>query len=210
MTDNLEQQTISNENMEFSSLITPETPMEDVILPDEMVINAVTRACDFFDIPEIPVINAEGTCVWPNDTSTYDDDVFGFNRDELMYLGVTGEDSLTLIYTHECAHRALQGAYNDSWEEELACDFFAGLHAGIKGINLDNFEASLGATQGGDSHPNGALRADFVEFGQQVAQEMQERGIEPTFDNCLERLNQHLEEKGELIAEYRQRFDSNF
>jgi hypothetical protein len=102
--------------------------LDDKTLPDEMVVNAVRRACKFFGIPEVPIVNAHGACVWPNDTRTYNDDVFGFNREQLMSLGISGEDSLTLIYTHECAHRTLQGAYNDAWEEELACDFFAGVH----------------------------------------------------------------------------------
>lgn len=182
--------------------------INDVVLPDEMVVNAVTRACDFFGIPEVPIINAQGVCVWPNESDTLNDDVFGFNREQLMNLGISGEDSLTLIYTHECAHRTLQGAYNDSWEEELACDFFAGIHAGLDDINIDNFEAALGSTPGGDTHPNGALRANFIEYGQQVAQELSARGIEPTFDNCLARLNEHIEEKGGLITEYRAQFES--
>ena len=182
----------------------------DFLLPDEMVLSAVTRSCDFFNLPEVPVIHADGTCVWPNDTTTYADDMLGFNRAQLMEMGISGEDSLTLIYTHECAHRTLQGAYNDSWEEELACDFFAGVHAGLRDINIDNFEAALGATTGGASHPEGALRAEFIEFGQQIADEMQERGIEVTYEGCLERLNQHLEEKEGLIAEYRQRVDPTY
>ena len=190
------------------SNLTP-NQINDAILPDEMVVNAVHRACDFFGIPDVPVINAHGACVWPNDTSTYDDDVFGFNREQLMSLGISGEDSLTLIYTHECAHRTLQGAYNDAWEEELACDYFAGIHAGMKGMNIDNFEASLGSTEGGNTHPNGALRANFIEYGKQVALELKARNIEPTYDNCLERLNQHIIEKQGLIAEYRQHFNYN-
>ncbi len=182
--------------------------INDVMLPDDMVLSAVTKACDFFGIPEVPVINAHGACVWPNDTLTMDDDVFGFNREQLMQLGINGEDSLTLIYTHECAHRTLQGAYNDNWEEELACDFFAGVHAGLKGMDIDNFEAALGSTPGGATHPNGALRANFIEYGQQVAQELSERGIPPTYENCLVRLNEHIVEKGSLIAEYRAQFGS--
>ena len=182
----------------------------DFLLPDEMVLSAVTRSCDFFNLPEVPVIHADGTCVWPNDTTTYADDVLGFNRAELMSMGISGEDSLTLIYTHECAHRTLQGAYNDPWEEEIACDFFAGVHAGLRDINIDNFEAALGATTGGASHPAGALRAEFIEYGQKIADEMQERGIEVTYEGCRERLNQHLEEKEGLIAEYRQRIDPTY
>lgn len=179
------------------------------VLPDEMVINAVQHACDFFGIPEVPVVNAHGACVWPNDTSTFEDDVLGFNREQLMSLGISGEDSLTLIYTHECAHRMLQGAYNDLWEEELAGDYFGGIHAGIKGINIDNFEASLGTTEGSYTHPNGALRAHFIEYGKEIAQKMIARGIEPTFDNCLEYLNMHLKEKSGLIEEYRQHYNYN-
>lgn len=90
------------------------SPNQGLVFTDEMVLNAVHRACDFFDIPEVPVINAEGTCMWPNGTTTYEDDVFGFNREQLQELGVSGEDSLTLIYTHECAHRTLQGFHNDA------------------------------------------------------------------------------------------------
>lgn len=182
----------------------------DFLLPDEMVLSAVTKSCNFFNLPEVPVIHADGTCVWPNNTTTYADDVLGFNRAELMSMGISGENSLTLIYTHECAHRTLQGAYNDPWEEELACDFFAGVHAGLRDINIDNFEAALGATTGGASHPAGALRAEFIEYGQKIADEMQERGIEVTYEGCLERLNQHLEEKEGLITEYRQRIDPTY
>ena len=80
----------------------------------------------------------------------------------------------------------------------------------MRDINIDNFEAALGATTGGASHPAGALRAEFIEFGQKIADEMQERGIEVTYEGCLERLNQHLEEKEGLIAEYRQRIDPTY
>lgn len=204
-----------NSNDEFTSCETShlfahiDPSLNESALSDDMVISAVANACAFFGIPEVPVINAQGTCVWPNDPTTYEDDVFGFNREQLMSLGVRGEDSLTLIYTHECAHRTLQSTYTDGWEEELACDFFAGVHAGMKGMNLDNFEASLGQTPGGDSHPNGALRADFIEYGKHIAEEMQARGVEVTYEGCIARLNQHLEAKEGIIAEYRERFCSN-
>lgn len=58
--------------------------INDTALPDNMVLSAVQQACNFFGIPEVPVVNAQGTCVWSNDPSTYDDDVLGFNREELM------------------------------------------------------------------------------------------------------------------------------
>ncbi|MCI6249744.1 MAG: hypothetical protein MR641_00710 [Bacteroidales bacterium] len=179
----------------------------DCVLPDKAVTNAVHRACEFFGIPEVPVIEADGTCVWTNDASTIADDLFGFNREQLMEMGVSGEDSLTLVYTHECAHRCLQNAFIDSWTEELACDYFSGVHAGLNNINLDNFEASLGCTEGGTSHPSGALRAQFIEAGRQAALEMEASGTEISFDNCMNKLNQYLQEKQGLIAEYRERVE---
>lgn len=179
--------------------------LKDCILPDEAVKNAVHRACEFFGIPEVPIIEADGACVWTNDATSLADDLFGFNREQLMEMGVSGEDSLTLVYTHECAHRCLQNTFVDSWIEELACDYFSGVHAGLNDINLDNFEASLGCTEGGTSHPAGALRAQFIEAGRQAAVELSESGLDVTFDNCMSKLNQYINDKQGLIAEYRER-----
>lgn len=181
--------------------------LKECTLPDDAVANAVHRACEFFGIPEVPIVEADGTCVWTNDAISLADDLFGFNRDQLMEMGVSGEDSLTLVYTHECAHRCLQNTFIDSWTEELACDYFSGVHAGLNNINLDNFEASLGCTEGGFSHPAGALRAQFIEAGRQAAIEMVESGMEVTFDNSMSKLNQYLTEKQGLIAEYRERVE---
>lgn len=46
----------------------------------------------FFNIPEVSVVNADCTCVWSNDSLFFKDDLFGFNRDELMSIGISGED----------------------------------------------------------------------------------------------------------------------
>lgn len=179
----------------------------DCVLPDDMVLQAVSRACEFFNIPEVPVYNSDSVCVWPKDNKILNDDIFGFNRQELMELGVRGEDSLTLIYTHECAHRALQGKMKDAWEEELACDFFSGLNAGLNNINIDNVEASLGSTEGGPTHPHGALRVQFIEAGQKLAHEMQLDNNDITFEDCLSKFEKYYQEKSGLVAEYRDRFD---
>lgn len=183
------------------------TTMRDVALPDDMVMNAISRACEFFGLPEVPVYNAESVCVWPSDNTTFSDDAFGFNREQLMDMGVRGEDSLTLVYTHECAHRALQGRMTDAWKEELACDCLSGFNAGLNNINLDNVEAALGSTEGGTTHPHGALRAQFIEEGRRMAQEMQANGEQLTFENCMAKFEQYFSDKSSLIAEYRDRFD---
>lgn len=205
---------------EFNSpenLIEPESQVlnnaieiRDTIMPDDMVISAVEKACDWFNLPEMPVIDAQQTCVWNGDPGSAFDDVFGFNRNELMNLGIKGEDSLTLVYTHECAHRAMQGHMNDPWEEELACDFFAGLHAGEAGIDTTNFEEALCSTSGGATHPSGALRSEFIQFGRELQYEMMLRNEPLTFENCIKHFNEHLEEKADMIDEYREQDDPNY
>ena len=195
--ENYSSQALNNFQGEFQNT-------NDMNLSNEMVANAIERACDFFHLPKVPVYNAEGSCVWPNNPTTTYDDAFGFNRQELMNLGINGEDSLTLVYTHECAHRALQSYKNlDSWEHELACDFFSGIHAGMKGIDAQNVCESLGKTHGSLTHPTGTLRADYIEYGIEVAKDMDARKIPITFESCLERFNQHLIKEDTTIKECR-------
>lgn len=160
----------------------------EFLLPDEAITAAVSDACNFFGLPEVPIVNSEGVCVWPNDTHTTFDDVLGVNREQLSDMGIISDDSLKLAYTHECAHRALQG-YDvyEGPQEELVCDYFAGIHAELNDINSDQFEEALGRTTGGETHPNGAVRVEAIEFGKQIAAEMQAQGITPTFEYCLDR-----------------------
>lgn len=167
----------------------------DFLLPDEMVSEAIYRACDFFGLPDVPFIEGTSVCVWPNDAKTVFDDVFGFSREQMMEMGISGEDSLTLVYTHECAHRVLQD--NNALtgkEQELACDFFAGIHAGIEDIDTQPLMDALGDTMESESHPSGEIRAAIISFGKETAEDMQAQGIPLTFENCMERFEDFLSE----------------
>lgn len=167
----------------------------DFLLPDEMVLEAVHNACAFFDLPEVLIVNSEGVCVWPNSAETFSDDVFGFSRSQMMEMGIRGEDSLTLVYTHECAHRALQDYEGiEGKSEELACDFFAGVHASIADIDTERLSDALGQTIESDTHPAGELRVEAIEYGRSVAEELASQGIPLTFENCMERFEEFLAE----------------
>lgn len=172
----------------------------EFVLPDEMVMQAVETACSFFDLPEAPVINSDGVCVWQNNTSTTFDDVFGFNREQMVDMGIISTDALTLVYSHECAHRALQDYEGiDGKSEELACDYFAGIHAELHDMDTSRFEEALGQTEGSETHPNGELRVEAIEYGRQVAADMIAQGETPTFGSCMDRFDEFLSEHDDAL-----------
>lgn len=160
-------------------------------LSDEMISQSVEETCDFFHIDE-PAIVSEGwtTGVYPNMDISPIDDVLIFNREQLVGMGITEQEGLDLVMTHECAHRALQGMSHlgfDSHQEELCCDFMAGVRAGLNGIDVSQMENSLADTPISDTHPGGADRVDSIEEGVKFAQEYYAaHGVAPTFSDCLD------------------------
>lgn len=163
-------------------------------LPEEMIHTAVQRACDFFQIPEVQVVESIQTCEWSNNPYTYFDDVIGFNRDELKDMHIHGLDALTLIFTHEMTHRVLQGLHNnlDPWTEESACDFMMGVNAGLNHMDVSDVIGSLGKTHGWLTHPTGEIRAEMIEYGRQYAEQLGHRDVIPTFDQCMQEFNIHM------------------
>ena len=71
----------------------------DFLISDQEITTAVSNACNFFGLPEVPVINSEGVCVWSNDVHTTFDDVLGVNREQLSDMGMISDDSLKLAYS---------------------------------------------------------------------------------------------------------------
>lgn len=160
-------------------------------LTDEMIVNSVHQASDFFNIDD-PMAIAEDwtTGVYPNMDISPIDDVLIFNREQLVGMGITEQEGLDLVMTHECAHRALQGMSHlgfDSHQEELCCDFMAGVRAGLNGIDVSQMENSLADTPISDTHPGGADRVDSIEEGVKFAKEYYAaHGVAPTFSDCLD------------------------
>lgn len=160
-------------------------------LTDEMIVNSVQQASDFFNIDN-PMAIAEDwtTGVYPNMDISPIDDVLIFNREQLVGMGITEQEGLDLVMTHECAHRALQGMSHlgfDFHQEELCCDFMAGVRAGLNGIDVSQMESSLADTLVSDTHPGGADRVDSIEEGVKFAQEYYAaHGVAPTFSDCLD------------------------
>ena len=160
-------------------------------LSNEMISQSVEETCDFFHIDEPAIIREDWTTgVYPNNNFTLQDDVLVFNREQLLGMGISGKDGLDLVMTHEGTHRVLQGMKHlefDVHQEELCCDYMAGVRAGLNGIDVSQMENSLMYTPESETHPAGVDRVESIEAGVRFAQQYYaEYNMAPTFDECLE------------------------
>lgn len=164
-------------------------------ISDEMVLQSVQEASDFFNM-DVPMNVHEDwtTGVMTGMPFTENDDILVFNRQQMLDMGITDKEGFDLVMTHEGAHRALQGINTgfDSHQEELCCDYMAGVRAGLNGMDEGKMEASLGGTVESDSHPDGAARVAAIEAGVSFAHEYMEahNGTPPTFSDCLDHFSQ--------------------
>ncbi len=158
-------------------------------LTDDMIIQSVQQASDFFNIENPMAIGEEAlTGVYPNSPLSPMDDVLVFSREQLIGLGITGQDGLDLVMTHEGAHRALQGMNTgfNSHQEELCCDFMAGVCAELNGIDMSQMKNSLADATADETHPDGHYRVDAVERGAEFAADYYNtHHVAPTFSDCL-------------------------
>ena len=183
-------------------------------LSDEMISLSVEETCDFFHIEEPAIVKEDWTTgVYPNNDFTLQDDVLIFNREQLLDMGISGKDGLDLVMTHEGTHRVLQGMEHlefDSHQEELCCDYMAGVRAGLNGIDVSQMENSLIYTTESETHPAGIERVESIEAGVRFAQQYYaEYNMAPTFNECLDNFCETNEiEQGEQIA-LREEYDSS-
>lgn len=168
-------------------------------LTDDVITQSVQEASDFFLIEEPAAVFEDLTIgVYPLDDATVTDDVLIYSHDQLMEMGISEKDGLDLVMTHECAHRALQGLDTgfNSHQEELCCDFFAGVRAGLNGMEVGQFENALADTVECDTHPGGADRVEAIEAGVEYAKAyFDEFGAAPRFSDCMKHFNE-IEARG--------------
>lgn len=154
------------------------------------VNESIQSASDFFNI-ESPLIVTEGwtTGIFTRDLTTVSDDVFIFNSDQLLNMGITEKEGLDLVMTHENTHRALQGLNMglSEHQEELCCDFMSGVRAGLNSMDTTQMINSLSNTTESITHPAGELRVEAIKEGELFATNfIAENGNAPTFYDCLQ------------------------
>lgn len=180
-------------NLAFDSINSAESFLQHYSgsLTIEEVNDAVQDASNFFNM-ESPLIVSEGwtTGVFNKDLTIASDDVLIFNSDQLESLGITEKDGLDLVMTHENAHRALQGLETgfSEHQEELCCDYMAGVRAGLNSIGIERMSNSFADMPETITHPAGNLRNEALKEGQEYASTfLAENGHAPTFEDCIER-----------------------
>lgn len=167
-------------------------------LSDEVVIQSVQEASEFFNM-NAPMSVHEGwaTGVMTGMSFTENDDILLFNREQMHNMGITDKEGFDLVMTHEGAHRALQGLNTgfDSHQEELCCDYMAGIRAGLNGMDEGKLAASLADSEESETHPEGAARVSAIEEGVSFAHKyMQEHNdTPPSFSDCLENFEQQYD-----------------
>lgn len=165
-------------------------------LTDEVVAQSVHEASVFFGMDDPINVHEDWTTgVMTNISWTENDDVLIFSRDQMTEMGITDKEGFDLVMTHEGAHRMLQNMHQqtgfNSHQEELCCDYMAGVRAGLNGMDFTKMEASLADSPESDTHPAGGARVEAIEAGAEFAQEFMEKYHKaPTFSDCLE----HFEE----------------
>ena len=163
---------------------------------NEMIAHSVQTASDFFHIdnPEYIYASPLSTGVFLNNSNSLDDDILNIDIQQLKNLGISSQDSLDLVITHETTHRMLQGieALNFSApQEELCCDFMSGVRAGLNGIDVSQMERSLMNSIGGVTHPEGAIRIDALREGVYFAKTyIHDNLTSPTFKDCINHFQQ--------------------
>lgn len=161
-------------------------------LTDEVVAQSVHEASVFFGMDDpVNVYEDWTTGVMTNMSWTENDDVLIFSRDQMHEMGITDKEGFDLVMTHEGAHRMLQGMHDltgfDPHQEELCCDYMAGVRAGLNDMDFTKMESSLADSEESDSHPGGAARVEAIETGVEYAHDfMNKFHRAPTFSECLE------------------------
>lgn len=177
-------------NGELLSDICPSFLQHPHEVADYEIEAAAHSACQFFGLPDVQLKEGETIGVYLENVDTTIDDHFVYNKKEFEEMGWTSFEDQTKVWTHECGHRILQKMFGPGWTHELGSDFLVGIREEMLGLGESKFEKSLGKTVASASHPGGQLRLRSIQFGREVAAEMKSKGIQPTWENCIERFRQ--------------------
>jgi len=179
-------------------------------LPQEIVHNALESACDFVGIPSMTFEDAPIMAVDTGNPTSFLDDKLLFSREQMINQGINDEQSLSLICTHEVAHRVLQYLHDTNqlsqWQTELACDVFMGVRSIVEDIDIEPVRNSLRDTYDSATHPGFELRNEYIEVGRTIGKDFAAQDIPVTYENVLLSLKDYLGRDAERILQMEQHY----
>lgn len=170
------------------------------------ITQSVQTSSDFVNLPNpADVVSASATGIYTNLPHTPNDDVVMVNTNQMHRMGITDQQSFDLVMTHEAMHRVLQNADAGftSYEEELCCDYIAGVRAGLNNMDVTSMKESLAHTEASATHPAGMNRVDSIETGIAFAKDYlaTHNGEPPSMSECIRDFRHSvLHENSELVS----------
>ena len=173
----------------------------DAPMTSEMMDDSVARAHDFFDVGSSLEMGLGGQNAFGLEGANhFVGESFGFmgfedsffNPSQFEGMGLSAQDSLDLLMTHEGTEVLLNGMDTgfNSFQEELCCDYMAGVRAGLIGMDVSHIEHSFSEIPLQMGHADGDYRAAAFAEGVAFANEFVGiHGSEPSFMDCLESYN---------------------
>ena len=173
----------------------------DAPMTQEMMDDSVARARDFFDVGSSLEMGLGGQNAFGLEGANhFVGESFGFmgfedsffNPSQFEGMGLSAQDSLDLLMTHEGTEMLLNGMDTgfNSFQEELCCDYMAGVRAGLIGMDVSHIEHSFSEIPLQMGHADGDYRAAAFAEGVAFANEFVGiYGSEPSFMDCLESYN---------------------
>lgn len=184
----------------------------DITMTQEMMGDSITRALNFFEadgslgmgLGDQSVLGFEGA-------SLFVDDAFGFKGFEDSFfnpvqfegLGVSAQDGLDLMMTRAGVDAMLQNMETlfNAFQEELCCDYMAGVRAAINGMDVSQMEQALSEIPQQMGHADGSFRAEAFADGFAFGQGFVETHGQqlPTFNDSLEGFGgEHMQDLADL------------
>jgi hypothetical protein len=114
-----------------------------------------------------------------------------YNWEMLKKAGINNQNAFELVVTHELAHRYFKDQIlglcaNESWSQELACDYMTGVIACEQNLATGKYKWVVGSMYCSKSHPPGEIRKKVVTYAVEYYKDMLSRNEDITLQNCLD------------------------
>lgn len=155
-----------------------------------IITDIAQSTSEYFGLDNFSIVEGESIGFVPENEIADQNTVFNYNINLLKEMNCTSAEDITKVCTQKCANRTLESKFQDDLTRELGSDYLTGVRSQMLGLKTGNFEQTLAQLTTGDTNPIGQLKLRAMEFGRNVYSDLQNVGVKPTLERCLEEFNQ--------------------